>query len=54
MTATSFATVNPSNGEQIETFSFYGPAEIESTLALADRSFQSFRKLSVYKRAQLL
>jgi succinate-semialdehyde dehydrogenase len=53
MNSSGFATVNPSTGEQIETFSFYDSAKTESTLVLADRSFDSFRKLSVYKRAQL-
>ena len=54
MSSTGFATVNPSTGEQIETFSFYSAAQIEKTLATAEKSFQSFRKLSVYERAQLL
>ena len=54
MSPTSFATVNPSNGEQIETFFFYDASQIEKTLALADKSFHSFRKLPVFKRAQLL
>src|SRR5262249_5939656 len=49
-----FATVNPSTGEEIETFSFYGDAQIEKTLALAEQSFQTYRRLSVYKRAQFL
>jgi acyl-CoA reductase-like NAD-dependent aldehyde dehydrogenase len=48
-----FATVNPSTGEQIETFSFFTPAQTEEVVACANKSFQSFRKLSVYKRAQL-
>jgi acyl-CoA reductase-like NAD-dependent aldehyde dehydrogenase len=49
-----FATVNPSTGEEIETFSFYSEAQIEKTLALAEKSFETYRKLSVYKRAQFL
>jgi acyl-CoA reductase-like NAD-dependent aldehyde dehydrogenase len=49
----TFATVNPATGEQIETFSFYDSAKTEKTLALAERSFQSFRKLSTYQRAKL-
>jgi len=53
MNSSGFATVNPSTGEQIETFSFYDSAKTENTLVLADKSFDSFRKLSVYKRAQL-
>src|SRR5262245_33639314 len=54
MSSKSFATINPSTGEEIETFSFYGDAQIEKTLALAEQSFQTYRKLSVYKRAQFL
>ena len=53
MNSSGFATVNPSTGEQIETFSFYDSAKTENTLVLADKSFDSFRKLSVYKRTQL-
>src|SRR5262249_31168922 len=53
MNTSSFATVNPSTGEQIETFSFYDASKTEQVLARADKSFQSFRKLSVHKRAQL-
>ena len=54
MSATGFATVNPSTGEEIESFSFYGEKQIEGKLALADKSFHAFRKLSIYKRVQLL
>ena len=49
-----FATVNPSTGEEIEAFSYFVPAQTEKVVARADKSFQSFRKLSVHKRAQLL
>src|SRR5262245_56150187 len=49
-----FATVNPSTGEEIESFSFFTPGQIETVVARADESFQSFRKLPVYRRAQLL
>src|SRR5262245_51574989 len=49
-----FATENPSTGEEIEAFSFFTPGQIENVVAKADESFQSFRKLSVYRRAQLL
>ena len=48
-----FATVNPSTGEEIEAFSYFTPVQTEKVVARADRSFQSFRKLSVHKRAQL-
>jgi acyl-CoA reductase-like NAD-dependent aldehyde dehydrogenase len=54
MQSSGFSTVNPSTGEQIETFSFYNAAEIEEVLVRAEKSFQSFRKLSVYQRAGLL
>src|SRR5215469_6263529 len=53
MNKAGFATVNPSNGEEIETFSYFTPAQTEEVVARADKSFQSFRKLSVHKRAQL-
>src|SRR5262245_16356246 len=49
-----FATVDPSTGEEIEAFSFFTPGQIEEVVAKADESFQSFRKLSVHRRAQLL
>jgi succinate-semialdehyde dehydrogenase len=52
MNASGFDTVNPSTGEQIETFSFYDASKTEQVLARADKAFQSFRKLSVHKRAQ--
>jgi hypothetical protein len=39
MDTSGFATVNPSTGEQIETFSFYDSAKTEDTLVLADKSF---------------
>ena len=53
MSASGFATVNPSTGAEIETFSFFNPTQTEEVVARADKSFQSFRKLSVHKRAQL-
>src|SRR5215470_18313119 len=49
-----FATVNPSTGEEIESFLFFTPGQIETVVARADESFQSFRRLSVHRRAQLL
>ena len=54
MNSSGFSTVNPSTGEQIETFSYFNYAETEAALSRADRRFQSFRKLSLYRRAQLL
>ena len=53
MEKSGFATVNPATGAEIERFSFFNPAQTEEVVTLAERSFQSFRKLSVYKRAQL-
>src|SRR5262245_31295106 len=52
--ASSFATVNPANGKEIEVFSFFTPAAVEDTLSLADKAFQSFRRRSVHNRATLL
>jgi succinate-semialdehyde dehydrogenase len=54
MNPSGFATVNPSTGEQIETFSYFTPAQTEEVIARAGKSFQSFRKLSVHERAKLL
>jgi acyl-CoA reductase-like NAD-dependent aldehyde dehydrogenase len=54
MQPSGFSTINPSTGEQIETFSFYNPSEIEGALVRAEKGFQSFRKLPVHQRAQLL
>src|SRR5262249_32934998 len=54
MNKAGFATVNPSTGEEIEAFSYFTPAQTEKVVARADKSFQSFRVLSVHKRAQLL
>jgi succinate-semialdehyde dehydrogenase len=54
MQSSSFSTVNPSTGEQIETFSFFNSSEIEAVLARGEKSFQSFRKLPVFHRAELL
>jgi succinate-semialdehyde dehydrogenase len=54
MQSSDFSTINPSTGEQIETFSFYNSSEIEGVLVRAEKSFQSFRKLAVHQRAQLL
>jgi succinate-semialdehyde dehydrogenase len=53
MTKAGFETVNPSTGKEIEAFSYFTPAQTEKVVAQADKSFQSFRKLAVHKRAQL-
>jgi acyl-CoA reductase-like NAD-dependent aldehyde dehydrogenase len=54
MNSSGFCTVNPATGEQIEAFSFFTPADVEVTLDAADKTFQSFRKVSAHKRASLL
>jgi acyl-CoA reductase-like NAD-dependent aldehyde dehydrogenase len=54
MNTSCFATVNPSTGEQIEAFTFYNAAQTEEVLRRAEKSFQSFRKLPVHNRAQML
>lgn len=54
VTRGTFATVNPATGEQIETFTFDDAAKTENTLVLAEKSFESFRKLSAFQRAKLL
>jgi succinate-semialdehyde dehydrogenase len=53
MNASSFATVNPATGDQIETFTYFTPEQIDQVIARSDKSFQSFRKMPVHKRAQL-
>ncbi len=53
MNSSTFSTVNPATGAPIETFSFFTPGETEGALVRADKTFQSFRKVSVYQRAQL-
>jgi acyl-CoA reductase-like NAD-dependent aldehyde dehydrogenase len=53
MNSSGFSTVNPANGEEIETFSFFTAAAVEDTLGLADKAFQSFRRVSVHQRANL-
>jgi succinate-semialdehyde dehydrogenase len=54
MPASAFSTVNPATGDPIETFSFFSHKETEAVLARADQTFREFRKLPVYRRAQLL
>ena len=52
MNSSSFSTVNPATDEQIETFPFFAAPETEAALVRAEKSFKSYRKLSVYQRAQ--
>ncbi len=54
MTSSTFSTVNPTTGEQIETFTFFTPQETEARLACADQSYRSYRKIPIEKRAELL
>src|SRR5262245_44528125 len=54
MNSSGFSTVNPANGKEIETFSFFTPADLEDKLDRADKAFQFFRKVSVHKRTNLL
>jgi acyl-CoA reductase-like NAD-dependent aldehyde dehydrogenase len=53
MSTSNFATVNPSTGEEIETFTYFTPAQVEAVVARADKTFQCFRKFPVHKRAHL-
>ena len=54
MNSSNFSTVNPATDEQIETFPFFTPEETEAALARAEKSFKSYGKLPVHRRAQLL
>jgi acyl-CoA reductase-like NAD-dependent aldehyde dehydrogenase len=39
MTSSTFSTVNPATGEQIETFAFFTSKETEAVLVRADETF---------------
>jgi succinate-semialdehyde dehydrogenase len=52
--SSTFFTLNPATGQQIETFTFFSALDTEAALVRAEKSFKSYRKLSVYQRAQLL
>jgi len=54
MNSSSFSTINPATGEEIETFPFFTAQETEAALARAEKSFKSYRKLCLQQRAQLL
>ncbi|MGC1436244.1 MAG: aldehyde dehydrogenase family protein, partial [Terriglobales bacterium] len=54
MNSSNFSTVNPATDEQIETFPFFTAEQTETALALADKTFKSYGKLPVHRRAQLL
>jgi len=49
-----FSTINPATGEQIETFPFFTAQQTEGALVRAEKSFRSYRKVSVHQRARLL
>src|SRR5690348_10340224 len=53
MNPSSFSTVNPATGEQIETFPFFTAMETEAALVRADNAFKSWGKLPVHHRAEL-
>ncbi|MFJ9174639.1 NADP-dependent succinic semialdehyde dehydrogenase [Streptomyces sp. NPDC102360] len=48
------ATVNPANGETLKTYEALSPEEIERRLALAARTFDSYRTTTFFDRARLL
>ena len=54
MNSSTFSTVNPATDEQIETFPFFTGQETEAALDRAEKSFKSYGKLPVHRRAQLL
>jgi succinate-semialdehyde dehydrogenase len=54
MNASGFSTINPASGKEIETFTFFAPDRVEHTLDVADKTFRSFRSVSVHQRARLL
>ncbi len=54
MSNEAFNTVNPANGETIETFQTYKPDETDAVLRRSETAFKSFRKTSTYHRAELL
>ncbi len=49
-----FQTINPATSEVIETFMNFSQAQIEEVLNRSVTTFNDFRKLSVYRRAELL
>jgi hypothetical protein len=53
MNSSTFSTINPATGEQIETFPFFTAEETESALTRAEKRFKCYRKLCVHQRAEL-
>ena len=49
-----FQTINPATGEVIESFRNFGRLEIERVLNRSVSSFTDFRRLTVFRRAELL
>ncbi len=46
------ATINPATGETVKTFTPLTDAEIDNALALADRAFKDYRRVSFEQRSQ--
>ena len=49
-----FQTINPATGEVIESFTNFDQVQIEQVLKRSVSSFNDFRRLTVYRRAELL
>jgi succinate-semialdehyde dehydrogenase len=54
MNTSTFSTMNPATGEEIETFTYFTLSQTEVVLKRSEEAYRSFRKLSVFKRAELL
>lgn len=50
----AIATINPATGETLKTFQALSEAEIESKLALAQATFEQYRKISIAQRGDWL
>ena len=50
----AIATINPATGETLKTFTPLNDAEIESKLALAESTYQEYRKISFAQRSEWL
>lgn len=48
----AIATINPANGQTIQTFTPHTPAEVDAKLTLAAQTFKTFRQLSFSQRGQ--
>ena len=47
-------TVNPATGETLKTFTPLSEAEIETKIALAERTFKQYRQINFSQKAQWL